>query len=96
MGRKVHPYGFRVGVTKDWQSKWFSSNNYAELANEDVELRKIASKEKLMRIKIQSNVFNSKYIIPFASFIYFSHVDNAYMNDGVNKIRDVENFIKKK
>ena len=44
MGRKVHPYGFRVGVTKDWQSKWFSSNNYAELANEDVELRKIIEK----------------------------------------------------
>jgi|TARA_B110000116_G_scaffold267556_1_gene280063 small subunit ribosomal protein S3 len=44
MGRKVHPYGFRVGVTKDWQSKWFSSNNYAELANEDVELRKIIAK----------------------------------------------------
>jgi large subunit ribosomal protein L22 len=25
MGRKVHPYGFRVGVTKDWQSKWYAS-----------------------------------------------------------------------
>jgi small subunit ribosomal protein S3 len=44
MGRKVHPYGFRVGVTKDWQSKWFSSNNYAALVNEDIVLRKIISK----------------------------------------------------
>ena len=44
MGRKVHPYGFRVGVTKDWQSKWFSSNNYAQLANEDILLRKIINK----------------------------------------------------
>ena len=61
---------------------------------DDVELRKIASKEKLMRIKIQSNVFNSKYVIPFASFIRFSHEDNVYMNDEVNKIESVEKFIK--
>ena len=47
-----------------------------------------------MRIKIQSSVFNSKYVIPFASFIRFSHEDNVYMNDEVNKIESVEKFIK--
>ena len=60
----------------------------------DVNLRKAASKEKLNRIKIQTEVFNPTQIIPFASFIYFSHKDNAYMNDEVNKIRNVEGFIK--
>jgi len=60
---------------------------------EDVELRKIASKEKLNRLKIQSKIFNSKYVIPFASFVWFSHEDNFYMNDQVNKIRNVEEFI---
>jgi small subunit ribosomal protein S3 len=40
MGRKVHPYGFRVGVTRDWQSKWFARHtSYAELALEDMRLR---------------------------------------------------------
>ncbi|MEX2446992.1 MAG: 30S ribosomal protein S3 [Dehalococcoidia bacterium] len=40
MGRKVHPYGFRVGVTKDWQSKWFADQrHYPELALEDMRLR---------------------------------------------------------
>ncbi len=40
MGRKVHPYGFRVGVTRDWQSKWFARHTqYAELALEDMRLR---------------------------------------------------------
>jgi len=62
---------------------------------EDVQLRKDTSKEKLMRIKIQSQVFNAKYVIPFASFVRFSHEDNFYMNDEVNKIRNVEEFIKK-
>jgi hypothetical protein len=61
---------------------------------EDVQLRKETSKEKLMRIKIQSKVFNAKYVIPFASFVWFSHKDNFYMNDEVNKIRNVEEFIK--
>ncbi|RIE11036.1 30S ribosomal protein S3, partial [Candidatus Cryosericum odellii] len=25
MGQKVHPYGFRLGITQDWESKWFAS-----------------------------------------------------------------------
>src|SRR5947209_5908636 len=41
MGRKVHPYGFRLGITKDWQSKWFSERQYAELVQEDMRLRRL-------------------------------------------------------
>jgi len=65
---------------------------------EDVELRELrkkTSKEKLTRIKIQLQVFNAKQVIPFASFIWFSHEDNFYMNDEVNKISNVEEFIRK-
>tara|TARA_Y100000590_G_scaffold358755_1_gene414285 strand:- start:6146 stop:7480 length:1335 start_codon:yes stop_codon:yes gene_type:complete len=60
----------------------------------DIELRKNASMEKLNRIQIQSKIFTPKFIIPFASFVQFSHKDNFYMNDEMNKIQDVENFIK--
>ena len=62
---------------------------------EDVELRKNASLEKLNRIKIQSEIFKPKNIIPFASFIWFSHEDNYYMNDEINKIQNVEKYIVK-
>ena len=41
MGRKVHPYGFRVGITKDWQAKWFSEREYSELIHEDLLMRRI-------------------------------------------------------
>lgn len=41
MGRKVHPYGFRVGITKDWQSRWFSEREYRTLVHEDLALRKL-------------------------------------------------------
>ena len=44
MGRKVHPYGFRVGVTKDWMSKWFSERDYATLVLEDMRLRRLVMK----------------------------------------------------
>lgn len=45
MGRKVHPYGFRVGITRDWQSKWFSERDYTELLHEDLRMRHLVKKE---------------------------------------------------
>lgn len=41
MGRKVHPYGFRLGVIRDWQSKWYANRDYAEFAKEDMLLRRL-------------------------------------------------------
>jgi small subunit ribosomal protein S3 len=39
MGQKVHPYGFRLGVSKTWRSRWFAKQEYAKLLREDVELK---------------------------------------------------------
>ncbi len=39
MGQKVHPYGFRLGVTKTWRSRWFAKQDYSRLLHEDLELR---------------------------------------------------------
>jgi small subunit ribosomal protein S3 len=39
MGQKVHPYGFRLGVTKTWRSRWFAKQDYAKLLHEDIELK---------------------------------------------------------
>ena len=45
MGQKVHPIGFRLGVTKDWQAKWYADKHYTELLQEDLKIRKaIASR----------------------------------------------------
>ena len=41
MGRKVNPIGFRLGVIKDWESKWFAEGKeYSKLLVEDIEIRK--------------------------------------------------------
>lgn len=40
MGQKVHPYGFRLGVIKDWQGRWYAGKReYADLLHEDLEIR---------------------------------------------------------
>lgn len=39
MGQKVHPYGFRLGYTKGWRSRWFAKQGYADLVAEDLKLK---------------------------------------------------------
>ena len=44
MGQKVHPVGFRLGVIKTWDSKWFESKNYAQWLHEDIGIREFVKK----------------------------------------------------
>ena len=44
MGQKVHPIGFRLGVIKTWDSKWFESKNYAQWLHEDIHIREFVKK----------------------------------------------------
>jgi small subunit ribosomal protein S3 len=53
MGQKVHPYGFRLGYTKPWKSRWISTRDYAKLLLEDVKL-KTELKEKLKSAGVSS------------------------------------------
>ena len=41
MGHKVHPYGFRIGITRDWTAKWYDEKHYTEFLQEDLKLRKV-------------------------------------------------------
>ena len=41
MGQKVHPKGFRLGVSADWDTTWFNEKNYSEWLLEDQEIRKV-------------------------------------------------------
>ena len=57
MGQKVHPIGFRLGITKDWQSRWYADKHYTELLQEDLKIRGvIASKygaDDIARVEIE-------------------------------------------
>lgn len=44
MGRKVHPVGFRLGIIKDWEARWFApKGKYAERLQQDFKIRKLVS-----------------------------------------------------
>lgn len=44
MGQKVHPIGFRLGVIKTWDSKWYAEADYAKFLHEDIAIRKFLKK----------------------------------------------------
>jgi len=40
LGRKVHPTGFRIGIIRDWQAKWYAEKHYVKFLQEDLKLRR--------------------------------------------------------
>ena len=62
MGQKVHPTGFRLGVIKGWQSRWYAERDYKDLFAEDNTIRKEINKElanaSVSRIEIERAAAN--------------------------------------
>ena len=61
MGHKVHPFGFRIGVIRDWQAKWYAEKDYVEFLQEDMKLRRAIQSQytdagiSLVEIERQAN-----------------------------------------
>ena len=45
MGQKVHPHGFRLGITSDWKSRWYADKLYKDYIGEDVKIRRMMAKD---------------------------------------------------
>ena len=45
MGQKVNPHGLRVGIIKDWDSRWYAEEDFADFLVEDNEIRKYLKKK---------------------------------------------------
>jgi small subunit ribosomal protein S3 len=45
VGQKINPIGFRVGVIRDWESKWYAEKDFASYLHEDIEIRKFINKK---------------------------------------------------
>lgn len=71
MGQKTNPIGFRLGVTRTWDSRWFAKKNYADLLHEDILIRRYL-KQKLYQAgvskieieraanKVKVNIFSAR------------------------------------
>lgn len=71
MGQKVHPTGFRVGVTKGWDSRWYAEKNYRVFLEEDIRIRahiqKKLSHAGISRIVIERTAANKAKVFIHAS-----------------------------
>lgn len=45
MGQKVNPIGFRLGIVKTWESRWYADKNYADYIHEDYKIRRFVKKK---------------------------------------------------
>jgi len=68
MGQKVHPTGIRLGIVKDWSSKWYaSSKDYANYLNTDLQVREFILKElkqaSVSEVRIERPARNARIII---------------------------------
>lgn len=52
MGKKINPFLHRLGVIRDWKSKWFNTNKFSEYLRKDIELRRFLEK-KLKRAAVE-------------------------------------------
>ena len=70
MGQKVNPHGLRVGVIKDWDSKWYAEGDFADCLVEDYQIRKFLKKKLysagVSKIEIERTSDRVKIIISTA------------------------------
>ena len=73
MGQKVNPIGFRLGINKTWESRWFRNAGYAEWLKEDLRIREFVKKNcesaGISRVEIERaadkckvNIYNAQTV----------------------------------
>lgn len=62
MGQKVMPTGFRLGITEDWRSRWYSDKDYAKNLANDMEIRKFLDKylARLLLLRSRSSALATR------------------------------------
>jgi len=67
MGQKVSPIGLRVGIIRDWDSRWYADDNYGEFLNEDIKVREYLEKTLvdayISRIEIERKSKNDIHVM---------------------------------
>ncbi|NBQ16841.1 30S ribosomal protein S3 [bacterium] len=67
MGQKVNPIGFRTGVYRDWNARWFARNSYGDMLLEDLKIRRylddVLKHAEISRVEIEKAGDNVKVII---------------------------------
>ena len=90
MGQKVSPIGLRVGVIRDWESRWFAEKEYGDLLLEDVKIREFILKDcadcLVSRVEIERSKNRVNIIIRTARPGMFVGQDGAKLQEVKKKI----------
>ena len=100
MGQKVHPIGFRLGITRTWNSKWFAEKDFSDLLQEDVKIRRFI-KSKLYhagvsRIEIERATNKAKiniYTVRPGIVIGRKGIEIEALKNELNKLTSKEIYI---
>jgi small subunit ribosomal protein S3 len=67
LGQKVHPIGFRLGIYKDWSSRWYGEKSYSKFVHEDLRIRNFLKKRLyhagVSKMEIERTADNVRVII---------------------------------
>jgi small subunit ribosomal protein S3 len=92
MGHKVNPIGFRIGITQNWKSKWFSKKEYKNNLKDDIEIRSgIIKKWKaafIAEVEIERSAKMIRVIIKTAR-------PGVLIGRGGSGIEDIKNYIQR-
>jgi small subunit ribosomal protein S3 len=70
MGQKVHPVGFRLGITRTWDSRWFEQKQYVNWLHEDLRMRKelegMSRSAAISKVEIERRANQARVIISTA------------------------------
>ena len=83
MGQKVNPNGLRLGVNKDWQSKWYAEKDYAKLLNNDLKIREFLKEylKDARAILNNTNTKSSKLILKVLNSATANAVNNLNLKE---------------
>lgn len=88
MGQKVHPYGFRLGYIKGWQSNWYAKDNYAAQLKEDLAIRAYVEKNMKNAAVSKTDISRTSDQIKVTVYTAKPGVAIGKKGAGIEKIRD--------
>lgn len=93
MGQKVSPIGFRVGVIRNWDARWYAEKDYGTLLQEDIKIRELLEKEckdcMVARVEIERSKNHINLIVRTARPGMFVGADGAKVESLKKKISKI-------
>ena len=95
MGQKVHPYGFRLGYIKGWQSSWYAKEGYAAALHEDIAIRDYIEKNMKNAAVSRTEISRTSDQVKVTVYTAKPGVAIGKKGTGIDKIRkDLSNLSK--